>query len=124
LDFVRRYRIPVVFCALAILICEFVARPYANMGICDDGPYFLMARTLATTGHIAYNGWGTAMLGWQLYIGAAFIKLFGPSFTAVRGSTLLVSLATAFLLQRTFVRSGVTERNATLATLALVVTPL
>jgi hypothetical protein len=94
------------------------------MGISDDTPYVLMARHLAATGHIAYNAWATAMLGWQLYIGAAFIKLFGFSFTAVRMSTLLVSLATVILLQRIFVLTGITERNAVLATLTLVLSPL
>ncbi len=94
------------------------------MGIADDGPYSLVARSLATTGHIRYNGWSAAMLGWHLYLGAAFIKLFGFSFTTVRMSTLLVSVLTAFLLQRTLVRAGVTERNATIGTLALVLSPL
>jgi hypothetical protein len=124
LELARKFRIPALFCASAVLVSELISRPYANMGVCDDGPYILMAHTLATTGHIAYNGWATAMLGWQLYIGAAFIRLFGFSFTAVRMSTLLVSLALVFFLQRTFVRAGITERNATLATLALVLSPL
>jgi hypothetical protein len=120
----RRFRIHALVCALAVLFCELISRPYAEMGISDDTPYILMARTLAITGHIAYNGWATAMLGWQLYIGAAFIKLFGFSFTAVRMSTLLVSLATVLLLQRIFVRAGISERNATLATLTLALSPL
>ncbi len=120
----RKFRIPALLCALAVLVCELISRPYAEMGISDDGPYILMAKTLASTGHIVYNGWAAAMIGWQLYIGAAFIKLFGFSFTAVRMSTLFVSLATAFLLQRTLVRSGITERNAVVATLALVLSPL
>ena len=120
----RNLRIPAVFCALVVLICELVSRPFAKMGVCDDGPYILMAQTLATTGHIVYNGWANPMLGWQLYVGAAFIKLFGFSFTAVRMSTLLVSLVLVFFLQRTFVRAGITERNATLATLAIAVSPL
>ena len=94
------------------------------MGICDDGPYSLVAKSLATTGHIHYNGWSSPMLGWQLYLGAAFIKLFGFSFTTVRMSTLTISALTAFLLQRTLVRTGVTERNATLGTLAVVLSPL
>ncbi len=94
------------------------------MGVGDDGPYVLMARHLAATGHIAFNGWATAMLGWQLYLGAALIKLFGFSFTAVRASTLLVAIVMAFVLQRTFVRAGIMERNATIGTLALVLSPL
>jgi hypothetical protein len=120
----RKFRLPALFCALAVLVCELVSRPYANIGISDDGPYILMAQTLASTGHIVYNGWAAAMIGWQLYIGAVFIKLFGFSFTTVRMSTLFVSVATAFLLQRTLVRCGITERNAVVATLALALSPL
>ena len=124
MQLVRRFRIPALICALCVLVCELISRPYANMGISDDGPYIFMAQTLASTGRIVYNGWAAAMIGWQLYIGAVFIKLFGFSFTVVRMSTLFVALVTAFLLQRTLVRSGITERNATVATLALVLSPL
>ena len=124
MQIIRKYRLSAFLCALAVLLCEVISRPYVEMGISDDTPYVLMARTLAVTGHIAYNGWATAMLGWQLYLGAAFIKLFGFSFTAVRMSTLLVSLATVIFLQRIFVRAGIPERNATLATLTLALSPL
>jgi hypothetical protein len=124
LQLCQRFRIPAIFCALAVLVCELISRPFANMGICDDGPYIRVAQKLAATGHIFYNGWSAAMLIWQLYLGAAFIKLFGFSFTTVRSSTLLVSLALAFFLQRTLVRAGITERNATIGTLALVLSPL
>jgi hypothetical protein len=118
------FRIPALLCAFCVLLCELISHPFVNMGVCDDGPYLLMANTVATTGHIVYNGWANPMLGWQLYIGAAFIKLFGLSFTAVRMSTLLVSLALVFFLQRSFVRARITEHNASLATLALVLSPL
>ena len=124
LQLVRRFRLPAVFCALAVLVCELVSRPYAEMGICDDGPYILMAQKLAVTGHFAYNGWSAPMLGWQVYFAAVFIKLFGYSFTTVRMSTLLVAMALAFVLQRTMVRANISERNATIGTLALVLSPL
>jgi hypothetical protein len=120
----RRPHIPALFCAFAVLVCELSTRPYTTMGVGDDGAYILMARTLAATGHIVYNGWGAAILALQLYLGAAFIKLFGFSFTTLRMSTLLVAVLTAFLLQRTLVRTGITERNATLGTLTLVLSPL
>jgi 4-amino-4-deoxy-L-arabinose transferase-like glycosyltransferase len=121
---VRKYRICAPFCALSVLLCELISRPYANMGISDDGPYILIARHLAATGHIFYNGNTTPLLGWQLYVGAAFIKLLGFSFTSVRMSTLLVAMLLAFVLQRTFVLAGVTDRNAMIGTLALVLSPL
>jgi hypothetical protein len=124
LQLVRKFRLPALFCALAVLLCELIARPYANMSVCDDGPYILMAHTLATTGHFVYNGWAAPMIGWQLYLGAAFIKVFGFSFTAVRFSTVLVATVMAFVIQRTLVHAGITERNATLGTLAFVLSPL
>jgi hypothetical protein len=94
------------------------------MGISDDWSYIQIAQNLARTGHILYNGWVTPVLGWQLYLAAAFIKLFGFSFTAPRMSTLLIGCLTAFLLHRTLVRLGLTERNATLGTLTFVLSPL
>jgi hypothetical protein len=124
LQLVRGFRIPALFCGLSVLVCELIARPYADMSVCDDGPYILMARTLAATGHLVYNGWEAAMIVWQLYLAAAFIKLFGFSFTTVRSSTLFIALLTAFILQRTLVRANISERNATLGTLALVLSPL
>jgi 4-amino-4-deoxy-L-arabinose transferase-like glycosyltransferase len=121
---VLRYRLPALLCALAVLVCALLSRPYVNMGVSDDGPYILVAQTLARTGHITYNGWVAPMLGWQLYLGAAFIRLFGFSFTIVRSCTLIVAAAVAFLLQRTLVHANISERNATIGTLALVLSPL
>jgi len=83
-----------------------------------------MAQKLAATGQFAYNGWAAPMIGWQLYLGAAFVKMFGISPTAVRMSTLMVAMVLAILLQRTLVRASVSERNSTIATLAFVLSPL
>jgi hypothetical protein len=120
----HRYRVHALLCTLLLLFCELISRPFASMGVADDWSYIFTARILAQTGHIVYNGWATAMIGWQLYAGAAFLKLFGGSFTAARMSTLVVSLITTFLIQRIFVRAGINERNATIGTLAVVLTPI
>jgi hypothetical protein len=124
LQLIRSYRIPALFCAFAVLVCELMSSPYVNMGVCDDWPYILMVQKLAATGHVVYNGWAAPMLTWQLYLAAALVKLFGFSFTTVRMSTVLVAMALAFILQRTLVRAGITERNATIGTLGLVLSPL
>ena len=108
----------------ALLIGVLIARPFAEIGVRDDWSYIRSAKVLAETGHLAYNGWATAMLGWQVYLGALFIKLFGFSFTATRWSVLMVSLFCAGLMQRVFVRSGTTDGTATIATLTLVLSPL
>ncbi len=117
-------RLPALLCALALLLCALATYPVAEIGMADDWSYVRSAQVLEKTGHIVYNGWATAMLGWQLYLGALFVRLFGPSFTAIRASTLLVALATAFLVQRTLIRAGIHSRNATIGTLALVLSPL
>lgn len=121
---VRRLRLHALFCALSVLLCEIISHASAPIGIADDGPYILMAQKLAATGHVLYNGWGAPMLTWQLYLAAGLIKLFGFSFTTVRSSTVLVAMLLAFVLQRTLVLAGINERNATLGTLAFVLSPL
>jgi len=121
---IRRFRIPAIFCALAVLLCELISHPFAKMGVSDDGPYVVMAHTLATTGHILYTGWAAPMLVWQLVLAAAFVKLFGFSYSIVRMSTILIAIVMAFVLQRILVRANISERNAALGTLALVLSPL
>jgi hypothetical protein len=124
LQLVRRFRLPAVFCAFAVLVCELMSRPFAEMGICDDWSYIHTAEKLASTGHFIYSGWAPALQFWQAYIALVLIKLFGFSMTTVRMSTLLVALALAFVLQRTMARANISERNATIGTLALVLSPL
>ncbi len=117
-------RLPAIACALSLLVCLALVRPWLDMGTNDDPSYTRTAQLLAQTGHIVYNGWSAPILGWQLFLAAAFIKLFGFSFTVVRLSILPVAMAAAFLTQRSMVRAGLTEWNATLATLTLVLSPL
>jgi hypothetical protein len=124
LQLARTLRIPALLCALAVPVCILFGRPVAEMGICDDGPYIRIAQHLAATGHIAYNGWPAPILGWQLYLGAACIRLLGFSYTHVRMGTWLVSAVMAFMLQRGLVAANLSERNATIGTLALVLSPL
>jgi hypothetical protein len=121
---IRRLRLPAICCALAVLLAELISHPFAEMGVSDDGPYVVMAHTLAATGHIHYTGWAAPMLVWQLVLAAAFVKLFGFSFSIVRMSTILIAVVMAFVLQRILVRANLSERNATLATLTLVLSPL
>lgn len=112
--------------ACVVLLCGCVAlsHPVADIGIADDFSYILSAQVLARTGHVVYNGWSTAMLGWQLYWGALFLKLLGDTFFAIRLSGLVLAALTTALLHRTLLRCGLTPRNAVLGTLAVVLSPL
>ncbi len=90
-------------CVLVTLGAMLVAWPFAEGGYIDDFSYIHMAKTLAETGRFAYNGWPTAMLGIQVWWGAAWIWLFGFSFTLVRLSVwplTLGAVALVYLLAR------------------------
>src|SRR5215472_7759713 len=117
-------RLPALACALSLLFCLPLVKPWVEIGIHDEPSYVRTAQVLAQTGHVIYNGWSGPILGWHVYLGAAFIKLFGFSFTAVRLSTLPIAMLTTFLGQRTMLRCGVSQWNAALAMLTLVFTPL
>jgi len=119
----KRY-LPAIACAITPLFCYLIIQPHAEIGMGDDWSYIKMVQVLAQTGHIAYNGWETPMLGWQLFFGALLVKLFGFSFTVVRFCSVIEAAATAFLLQRTLVRAGLNSWNATLATMAFILSPL
>ena len=118
-----RLWLPTLLCVAALPFCALWIHPWAEVGINDDWSYNRTAQILATTGHIRYNGWATAMLGWQLYVGAALIKFFGFSFAITRVGTLLVAMFTAGLTQRLFVRMGATTYNSVATTLVLLLSP-
>lgn len=113
-----------LICAVVVAACLWVTYPIDQMGFIDDWSYAKTALVFAQTGHFVYNGWATAMLGWQIVLGALCIKLFGFSFTVVRLSMLPVAMATIVLFHAVLVRFGVNARNAVLGTLVLGLSPI
>jgi hypothetical protein len=113
-----------IICACLVAAAILIAWPVAEMGFIDDWSYVKTALIFAQTGHIAYNGWATAMLGWTIPWGAFFIKLFGFSFTAVRLSTLPVAMISVFLFHSSLARFGISSRNAVVGALTLGLSPL
>jgi hypothetical protein len=113
---------PLCGCVVVAAICA--SRPYAEMGFLDDWSYVKTAFEYAHTGHFVYNGWATAMLGWQVPWGALFVKLFGYYFTAARISMLPVDLAAIWLFYSILERFGIERRNAVFGTLTLGLSPL
>ena len=95
-----------LLCGVAVVVAICAARPYAEMGFIDDWSYIKTAFEYARTGHFVYNGWATAMLGWQIPWGALFLKLFGYSFTAARLSMLPVDLLSVWLFYSILMRFG------------------
>jgi hypothetical protein len=113
-----------LICALAFAACFWVAWPIAEMGFLDDWSYIKTAQIFAETGHLVYNGWATATLGWQIGWGALFIRVFGFSFTAAKLSTFPIAMATVVLFHAILIQSGITRRNAIIGTLTLALSPL
>jgi hypothetical protein len=50
------FRFPALFCALSVLLCELISRPYAGIGICDDGS-LVVAALPCTIQRLTANGW-------------------------------------------------------------------
>src|ERR1700735_5153275 len=117
-------RMPALLCVLVVFLCGLATYPIAEIGMSDDFSYVKTAQVLAQTGHVVYNGWATAMLGWQLFLGALFVKLFGTSFLSTRASTFLIALFITYLTHRILVMTGVSSINAAVGTLVLVLSPL
>ncbi len=107
-----------------VVVCTLVAWPFAETGLDDDFSYIFSARSLAQTGHVHYAGWASAMVGWQLALGAAFIRVFGFSFSVTRVPLLLIAALSAFLLHRLLVRCGLSANNAVAATLTVMLSPM
>lgn len=113
-----------VWCALLVTAAILLARPFAEMGFIDDWAYVKVVQEFARTGHIVYNGWETAMLGWLIPWGALFVKLLGFSFTATRLSMLPLVAASVLLFHGSLRRFGASRWNAVLGTLTLGLSPL
>lgn len=106
-----------LLCVLVPLAAILVAWPFAEGGSIDDFSYIHMAKTLADTGRFAYNGWPTAMLGIQVWWGAAWIWLFGFSFTLVRLSVLPLALGAVVFVYHLARRASLSSHDSLFAAL-------
>jgi 4-amino-4-deoxy-L-arabinose transferase-like glycosyltransferase len=106
-----------LLCVLVTLAAILVAWPFAEGGYIDDFSYVHMAKTLAETGRFAYNGWPTAMLGIQVWWGAAWVWLFGFSFTLVRLSVWPLALGAVALVYLIARRASLSPSDSLFAAL-------
>lgn len=104
-------------CVVVPLAATALALPIAEGGFVDDFSYIHMAKTLAQTGRFAYNGWPTAMLGAQVWWGAAAAWLFGFSFTIVRMSVLPFAAGATALVYLLARRAGLAPQDGLFAAL-------
>ncbi len=98
--------------------------PIVNLATDDDFAYARMAEIFARTGHLVFNGWETAMVGWQVVWGGLFIHLFGYSYLTLRLSIIVLGALLTLLLHHVLLRSGVVGAAAVLGTLTVALSPL
>lgn len=113
-----------LFCVLTVTACVLMTNPVANMPFSDEFSYDKTALEFARTGHVLYNGWATAMLGWLIPWGALFIKVFGFSFAVMRLSMLPIDAATVYVFHQILRRFGINSQNAIFGTLAFALSPI
>jgi hypothetical protein len=107
-----------------VILAILASLPFVEMGQIDDFSYVKTTFGFARTGHLVYNGWAAAMLGWQVVWGALFVKLFGYTYAATRLSTLTVAAGCVWLTHSICLRCGVNRRNAIFGTLTICLSPL
>lgn len=120
----RYSRLSGLCCGLLAGIAVLLCLPFAQMGLMDDWSYVRTAYDFARTGHFIYNGWATAMLGWQIIWSAPFLKVFGYSFTVARLSMLPFAVGCGWVLHALLRHSNISNRNAIFGSLAFCLSPV
>ena len=111
-------------CALLTLVAFLAARPYVEMGLVDDFSYVKTAWVFAHTGKLVYNGWATAMLGWQIPFAAPFIRVLGDTFLAARLPITVLLVLSVVVIHAVMLRAGLTRERAALGALVVGMSPL
>lgn len=111
-------------CALVSLLCFLAAQPYVEMGMSDDFSYAKTAWLFAQTGKLVYNGWATAMLGWQIPWAAPFIHLLGYNYFALRVSVTVLMVLTVVVTHATMRLAGLNRVHAAFGALVVGLCPL
>ena len=113
-----------LLCAAIALVAFLACIPYINIGLSDDFSYVKTAWEFARTGHLIYNGWATAMLGWQIVWTAPFIRLLGPTWFACRVSVTVMFVLMVMVAHATLVRAGLRRGFAFFGALVIGLCPL
>ena len=120
----ERHRWDGPLCGLVAIVALLLSKPFLEGGLVDDFSYIKTAWVFAQTGHFVYNGWATAMLGWQIPWGALFLKIFGYKVWPLHLSNLVLVAVCIPLLHAVLVRSGLRRAQAALGTLTVALSPI
>ncbi len=108
----------------AYLLPLLLVSPVGEFPLIDSWTYAQAVRHLAAEGQLQISEWTATTLVFQVLWGAAFAKLFGFSFTALRASTLVLSFAGSVALYATCRELDLGPRRALLGALLYWLNPL
>lgn len=97
--------------------------PFVATGYADDVAFSHMTRRLAETGHFAYNGWESPIMGFQIVWGALFTRLFGYSHNVLVWSALPFVAGTGAVLYTLARAMGIRELWALFFSTAVTLSP-
>lgn len=94
MDLAKNYSVhPLYFVILLFFLATIFVNPLRQTAWMDDWAYSLMVEHLLETGKYQLHDWTAANMPFQIYWGALFANVFGYSFSILRISTLVLSLA-------------------------------
>ncbi len=106
------------------ICCALLVDPRGKFPLNDDWSYTRSAFRFGNEGRMQVDEWSAPSLVGQALYGGALVRVFGPSFLALRLSTLVLSCLTACLLWTMFRRSQVTSDQRWIAVLAWIFNPV
>lgn len=112
------------FVASCWLVAILLVNPLGEFPSVDDWAYRYSVQALIERGEISFSDWTSTNLLSQIVWGALFALPFGPSYTALRVSTLVAALLGAFALYRLLRDAGRPISIALFAALLLLFNPL
>ena len=109
---------------LIYLVSSLLVDPRAEFPLNDDWSYTRSAFRFARENVIAVDEWSAPSLVGQTLYGGLLVRIFGPSFTVLRISTLILSCALALILWRTLQALDVGNTTSWIVVLAWIFNPI
>lgn len=114
---------PAISCTV-VLACILVANPFNEVGFCDDWSYGSVAMTLARTGRLQYNGWGSPLVLFQSFWAVPWLRVFGFSSQVLQASMVPISLGFVLMIYAVGRQIGLPPALAAFASMATGTSPL
>jgi len=114
----------IAFIFLLWVACILLINPIGNFPLNDDWSYAKSVKTLYDNGKLVLYNWGEMTLIAHIYWAYLFVQIFGFSFTVLRWSTLIFSLAGVLGVYAICRQLKFTEKHSLLASVLLLVNPI